>query len=214
MTERTCSVPDCGKPHRARSYCHTHLARFTRNGAPTLQPTRVRGICTIGGCGRPHKGHGYCGAHLQQLHKGNEPSGRIRQRRQMCAEPGCGQQHHANGMCVAHYYEANAARYKANGAAWTRANPESVRARTARRRTRRAVQMTKADREVSLAYRHVIENDPCRYCAQTPTERHVDHYFPLAKGGTDHWWNLSMTCANCNLRKGSRCGTWFQLRRM
>jgi len=33
---------------------------------------------------------------------------------------------------------------------------------------------------------------------------HVDHIFPLFKGGTNEYSNLALCCANCNLRKGSK----------
>ena len=39
----------------------------------------------------------------------------------------------------------------------------------------------------------------------------VDHFFPLAKGGTDHWFNLVRACRSCNLRKRTMCGTAFLL---
>ena len=40
-----------------------------------------------------------------------------------------------------------------------------------------------------------------------------DTYFPIAKGGTDHWWNLVRSCGPCNRRKHAYCGTWFILMR-
>ena len=39
-----------------------------------------------------------------------------------------------------------------------------------------------------------------------------DHYFPVAKGGTDHWFNLVRSCLLCNRSKAAHCGTWFRLR--
>lgn len=34
-TSRLCSMPDCGKPHEAKSYCRSHYARFRRHGDPS-----------------------------------------------------------------------------------------------------------------------------------------------------------------------------------
>jgi hypothetical protein len=75
-----------------------------------------------------------------------------------------------------------------------------------------AKRMAPHDRRVSVDYRRAIANDPCWYCGIEVAE-HVDHFFPLAKGGTDHWWNLRRACAACNHSKNARCGTWFLLRR-
>ena len=41
MPERTCSIPDCGKPARTRTWCEMHYYRWYRHGDPliaTLDP--------------------------------------------------------------------------------------------------------------------------------------------------------------------------------
>lgn len=70
--------------------------------------------------------------------------------------------------------------------------------------------MDVADRELSVAYRLAIRHDPCFYCGSPETD-HVDHFFPIAKGGTDVWWNLVRACSRCNHAKYDRCGTAFLL---
>jgi hypothetical protein len=78
-------------------------------------------------------------------------------------------------------------------------------------RSRRAsLRMCREDRELSVAYRQAIRNDPCLYCGGPGEED--DHYFPVAKGGTDHWYNLVRSCLPCNRSKAAHCGTWFRLR--
>lgn len=69
--------------------------------------------------------------------------------------------------------------------------------------------LTKAERAVATAYRLAITGDPCRYCGG-PSEEN-DHFFPLVKGGSAHWVNLTRACVRCNRSKGSHCGTWFLL---
>jgi 5-methylcytosine-specific restriction endonuclease McrA len=59
--------------------------------------------------------------------------------------------------------------------------------------------MDAVDRVLSVEYRKAIANDPCTYCGR-PGEQD-DHRLPLARGGTDHWWNLHRACTNCNQRK-------------
>jgi 5-methylcytosine-specific restriction endonuclease McrA len=92
-------------------------------------------------------------------------------------------------------------------AAWAKANPENGRARGARRRTRAKVGMDRLDRELSVAYRLAIANDPCFYCGAPGEED--EHYTPLSIGGTDHWWNLVRSCASCNRHKYMKSGDEF-----
>jgi 5-methylcytosine-specific restriction endonuclease McrA len=63
---------------------------------------------------------------------------------------------------------------------------------------------------LSVGRRLAIRNDPCFYCG-SPETAHVDHYFPLAKGGSDRWVNLVRTCGPCNNAKYTMCGTAFRL---
>lgn len=86
-------------------------------------------------------------------------------------------------------------------------SPEANRAKLARRRT--AKKLSADEREVSTAYRRAIAADPCFYCGSKSTEMHDDHKLPLAKGGTDHWWNLARACAACNLSKGAKTAEEF-----
>jgi hypothetical protein len=71
--------------------------------------------------------------------------------------------------------------------------------------------MDALDRALSADYRRAIAGDPCTYCGATASQ--VDHIFPVAKGGTDHWWNLTRACESCNKSKAAHCGTWFLLLR-
>ncbi|MEU0783535.1 HNH endonuclease signature motif containing protein [Streptomyces sp. NPDC006173] len=92
--------------------------------------------------------------------------------------------------------------------------PEIWLAANARRKQRLKVAMDVLDRQLSIAYRRAIRQDSCTYCSRRRMgDMHVDHFFPLAKGGTDHWWNLAQSCGPCNRHKHDRCGTWLILRR-
>lgn len=46
----------------------------------------------------------------------------------------------------------------------------------------------------------------CGICAQDvdPGQVHIDHIFPVSRGGRDVLSNLRVTHARCNLRKGAR----------
>lgn len=89
-------------------------------------------------------------------------------------------------------------------------NPQKWLAANNRRKRNLGVGMDAMDRELTTAYRTAISGDPCFYCGALG--EHVDHYFPIAKGGTDHWWNLVRACGPCNRVKHAWCGTRFALR--
>jgi hypothetical protein len=40
---RLCSIPNCGKPHYGRSFCHAHYQRFKRQGDPLGGGTTAHG---------------------------------------------------------------------------------------------------------------------------------------------------------------------------
>jgi hypothetical protein len=99
------------------------------------------------------------------------------------------------------------------------AHPESDEASNARRRHRLKVSMTAEDRLLSRFYRLATKRDPCFYCgvpAPAAKSHELDHFFPIGKGGTDHWFNLVRSCRGCNRGPGGKqrmCGTAFMLRR-
>jgi 5-methylcytosine-specific restriction endonuclease McrA len=111
---------------------------------------------------------------------------------------GCGRHGNHHGLCRRH---AALAEY--------RRDPTKAKAKSARRRYQAARGMDAVDKDLSLSYRKAIAADPCLYCGAPGTE--VDHFYPLAKGGTDAWWNLCMACVVCNRRKHAHCGTWLAL---
>lgn len=47
------------------------------------------------------------------------------------------------------------------------------------------------------------DNNTCQYCGSTRSLT-IDHLVPKCKGGEDSWTNLTLACAVCNTRKGSR----------
>lgn len=112
------------------------------------------------------------------------------------------------------YRENNPETVQANNRKYKAAHPETDQAAIHRRRQRMEVRMDDVDRLLSRLYRLAIRNDPCFYCEAAETHE-VDHFFPLSKGGTDHWWNLVRSCRPCNRGprgKQQMCGTAFLLR--
>lgn len=109
------------------------------------------------------------------------------------------------------YREDSRETIRASNRKYKQAHPETDLAAIHRRRQRRDHGMTDLDRLLSNAYRVAIRKDSCFYCGATVTQED-DHFFPLSKGGTDHWWNLVRTCKPCNRSKRNTCGTAFILR--
>lgn len=72
--------------------------------------------------------------------------------------------------------------------------------------------LSKEDRAILNAYLQCSLKDVCRYCGELKPKMHWDHFFPVAKGGTDQWYNMTHACQPCNLSKKDRCGTWMLLR--
>lgn len=79
MSERLCTLENCGRRHYARGWCQYHHNRWRRNGDPVARKPGGRNVsppvhCTIDGCARTHKAKGYCDAHyrLWLLHGSTE----------------------------------------------------------------------------------------------------------------------------------------------
>jgi 5-methylcytosine-specific restriction endonuclease McrA len=102
------------------------------------------------------------------------------------------------------YYQKNKERISKRNAEYAKNNREVRRGIKARYRTRLVKGMSKLDRQKSTLYRKRIKNNPCHYCGGFTPEMHDDHYYPLAKGGTDHWFNLVRACQVCNQKKNAR----------
>lgn len=47
----------------------------------------------------------------------------------------------------------------------------------------------------------IRNNEYCPYCGDLILESHVDHIYPIAKGGTSTINNMVRVCSSCNLRK-------------
>ncbi|MCI0726407.1 MAG: HNH endonuclease [Chloroflexi bacterium] len=60
--------------------------------------------------------------------------------------------------------------------------------------------------------RHVVlrrDGPYCRYCGcYTHGNYHLDHVWPVSRGGPNSVWNLVVACIPCNLRKSGKVGVW------
>ncbi|MDX3125956.1 HNH endonuclease [Streptomyces scabiei] len=200
-----CQVDACETPARKRGWCSKHYARWQQHGDPdaVLSRAKALGPCSVEGCQRPLYAKGMCHLHRRRLLAGTPIDKALKPLRAGdCAAEDCEQRGDYRGLCKRHRQRAD---YEEN--------PAPYKAKTAQRRYNAKRGMAADDRRISADYREAISDDPCGYCRGRTAKMHVDHVFPLSKGGTDHWWNLLQTCSTCNLGKYNRCGTWFILTR-
>lgn len=100
-------------------------------------------------------------------------------------------------------YQKNKAAMKERIKRWLLANPEAANAARDRRRAKEAGAegyYTKDD--VRELLRH--HGRTCFYCSAPLTKFHIDHFIPLARGGTNYPENLRLSCASCNCSKGAK----------
>lgn len=59
----------------------------------------------------------------------------------------------------------------------------------------------KARQLASILKSKVEINETCPYCGEIIMEPHVDHIYPISKGGLSTKKNMVMVCSSCNLKK-------------
>lgn len=52
------------------------------------------------------------------------------------------------------------------------------------------------------------DNHTCRYCGSRTPPFHLDHVYPVIKGGETSLDNIVTACISCNAKKHSRIGIW------
>ena len=101
-------------------------------------------------------------------------------------------------------HEQNRDRDRESIRAWQRENPDSLRAIRHRYRARKNENGKPMS---SREYRSWEESQDkvCFYCdTDCSGGYHVDHFYPIAKGGVHQSHNLVIACPTCNLSKGDR----------
>lgn len=86
---------------------------------------------------------------------------------------------------------------------WRAANIEKVREYKRKyQQLRRAALKTSVTNAPTAKQLRDLLAQPCYYCGGIATQ--IDHYTPLARGGTHTIENLRPACASCNHRKGAK----------
>ena len=105
---------------------------------------------------------------------------------------------------VAHhaaYYAAHRGEVLAYGSAYQKANPDIIRARSARYRARKlGAEGSYTEGDIKAQY--VQQEGKCFWCGVVVRkDYHVDHVVPLARGGTNYPENIVIACVKCNQQK-------------
>lgn len=122
------------------------------------------------------------------------------------------------GERIRRYYEANADEMRERSCRWNAANPEKVREKERRYRAsnpdvRRAGNRNRHARKLAIGGTHnaadieairIAQGNRCYLCGKTLKKYHVDHFIPLALGGTNDSGNLRLACPKCNLSKSAK----------
>lgn len=99
------------------------------------------------------------------------------------------------------YYEANKEACKEQMRAWFEANPEKARNARAKRRANTVGEISLGWIPKLLELQHwtcVVCNKDLRF------GYHIDHVYPIARGGENADYNLQALCPKCNLEKSDK----------
>lgn len=208
-----CSVAACDRFVKTEGLCDLHLRR-ARKGTPLTAPLRTaRQGCDVEGCEQPHHCRFLCKRHYYERYTITKLAQYEQSRRERLAAMSPAEEAVVRAERRRYYQENREHIREQRKAEYVKQyaeDPAPWRAAKSRRRMRLDQKMVREDARISTDYRRAIASDPCFYCGSAETNC-VDHFFPLAKGGTDHWWNLVRSCTPCNSSKHAKCGTRFML---
>lgn len=100
MTDRTCDVPDCHRPHKARGLCRLHDYRQRKNGTTELpsRPTQ----CVIDGCDGKVRAWGWCIKHYARWRSSGDPLATRGRPVSYCNVANCEARVEGYGLCAKH----------------------------------------------------------------------------------------------------------------
>ena len=209
MDKALCSVGGCDRPQKARTYCSLHYKRWMIHGTtnPTGEPNCLW-------CGAVIVGRESRAKYCSPAHKKLASGARFRER-----NPGY-YKRYAQCERFVQWRKDHAARIRGNNRDWARRNPEKAAEKSRRWRVanRAALQLRERNRKALKTENqgsvNVSERDwlrlcrrydmRCAYCSVRPKVLHMDHVFPLAKGGRHGIGNILPACQSCNSSKHSR----------
>lgn len=102
------------------------------------------------------------------------------------------------------YRAAHPEEHRARVAAWFAAHPDEGRAHVRNRRARQ-VAAPGTHTAADVAAQYIRQHGRCYWCGEKVKKAyHVDHVFPIIRGGSNGPENLVVACPTCNLRKNDK----------
>lgn len=103
------------------------------------------------------------------------------------------------------YYRINPEKERDRIRAWQKKNVERVRAYKASNKAKRRSVKKIGIGGPELKRWTEMQEKICYWCGiECADSFHVDHYYPLSKGGNHELENLVISCPSCNLRKSDK----------
>lgn len=95
---------------------------------------------------------------------------------------------------------------------WEAANADKMRASSANKAAKRRAWTNSGMTSRELGEWSKAQAKTCHWCDLDCADNfHIDHYFPLSKGGSHTPDNLVIACPTCNMRKGAKDPEVFRL---
>lgn len=189
MTKRLCDIKECGRPHRGRGYCNTHLLRLQRHGHPLVAKKAANGThtaqtCFVPECDAGAKARGYCAKHYSRLVRHGDVDVRLKL---------------GNG-------EASEQRKLENRRNARNRYSKTVHGRLRSRyaNAKRRVLSGGGSAHISKHEFLSLWNSPlCGICSTnvSDADKSIDHIIPLARGGSNDLENMQIAHLVCNQRK-------------
>jgi 5-methylcytosine-specific restriction endonuclease McrA len=213
----SCSVEDCDKPARKRTWCHMHYQRWKLHG-DVNRGRVVEPSCTHCGAEKFRNASGklYCKACASRICREwrerdpeatRERARATYERRREAHQARCREYYRENREAidaqVRQWQAANADRVRGYKRNWISAHPEKGREYASRRRALKLAAV--CEHGINCVTAELLSSIPeqeCAYCGAPA--RDGDHVVPLARGGLHCRDNLVPACSPCNKSKGSR----------
>jgi 5-methylcytosine-specific restriction endonuclease McrA len=99
------------------------------------------------------------------------------------------------------YYAENSKQHHQWTAAWYKKHPGKARENAHRRNARKRNAAINDLSAKQIQEIMVAKDFRCDYCGRTKDKLTIDHITPLAKGGNNTLWNVTVACQTCNSKK-------------
>lgn len=112
------------------------------------------------------------------------------------------------------YRAENPEKYQVPIKQWRKRNAEKVKLYSKNYQSKRRSQEKQGVSSFELGKWIDLQQKVCHWCGtDCKSSYHIDHYFPLSKGGKHEIENMVIACPKCNLEKNAKCPYEFAKQR-